>query len=508
MSYQTKVKGISKEAAEFLDEFASLYSNIERRYYVDVFKNKETRGGLKKSYTKTYQITARHYNAIAINTDGKIKSKEELQKLYIEEVKEKIKIVSKTIEKKTDQKNKTFDRLNKVIDKYGINDVRTKKVLKKYKNLKFYIHQKKRKLRNLNHKLKRLTDKKNSICFGSKELFLKQYNLQENGYSSHSEWKKDWVSRRNAQFTFVGSKDESYGNVNCQYDLDNNMHIKVPEALVSKYGATVKIENVVFKYGQKEIDNAKLTYNGLTTGGKPKKYYNSAITYRFMKKNGDWYIIATVNVEEPKLVTSKFDGTIGVDLNAGFISVCEVDRHGNYLDSFDMPINMYNRTSEQVKASIGDAVKSLVAYAISKGKIICIEDLDFSKQKTKLTECGTKYSRMLSGLTYSTFKTMLISRAKRFGVEVKSINPAFTSVIGHFKFMKRYGLSSHRAAAMVIARRGLEFKRIERLSYNTEFETKALPINKTRRQQWSNLSYQSKKKYHFNDKIELLKICV
>lgn len=507
LSYQTKVKGISKDTSEFLDEIASLYSSIEREFYIDVFKNKKTRGGLKRPYTQKHQITARHYNAIAINTDGKIKSKEELQKLYIEEVNEKIKIVSKNIEKKLDQKSKTFDRLQRFINRYGVNDIRTKKVLKKYKYLKFYIHQKKRKLRNLNHKLKRLLEKRNSICFGSKKLFLKQFNLQDNGYSSHSEWKRDWVNSRNSQFTFVGSKDESYGNQSCQYDLENNIHIRVPDSLIDKYGPTVKIENVVFKYGQKELDMAKIAYNGFTKGGKPKKYYK-AISYRFMKKNNDWYIIATVDVEEPKVVTSKFDGAIGVDLNEGFISVCEVDRYGNYLKSFDIPINMYNRTSKQVKASIGDAVKELVDYSISKGKIMCIEDLDFSKQKSKLTECGVKYSRMLSGLTYSTFKTMLISRARRFGVEVKSVNPSFTSVIGHFKFMKKYGLSSHGAAAMVIARRGLDFKRIERLTYNTEFETKALPINKTRRQQWSNLSYQSKKKYQFNDKIELLKICV
>ena len=226
-----------------------------------------------------------------------------------------------------------------------------------------------------------------------------------------------------------------------------------------------------------------------------------------MKKNKDWYIIATVEVDEPTVKTSIFGGAIGIDLNAGFLSVCEVDRFGNYLNTFDIKVNMYNRTSEQVKASISDAVKYIIDYALKTGKSISIEDLDFSKKKAVLTECGTKYSRMLSGLTYSTFRSMLESRAKRFGVEVIKVNPAFTSLIGHFKFMKKYGISSHSSASMVIARRGLRFNNIEKVVYGTDFENKDLPLNKTRRQQWSNLSYQTKKFCSFNDRIELLKVC-
>ena len=138
LSYQTKVKGISKEVSEFLDEFASLYSNIERRYYVDVFKNKETRGGLKKSYTKTYQITARHYNAIAINTDGKIKSKEEIISeemgvLYVALTRAKERLIvtgiSKDLEKDLKEKEELLslyfkeDKINNNIFMYRNKDI-------------------------------------------------------------------------------------------------------------------------------------------------------------------------------------------------------------------------------------------------------------------------------------------------------------------------------------------------------------------------------------------------
>jgi hypothetical protein len=38
------------------------------------------------------------------------------------------------------------------------------------------------------------------------------------------------------------------------------------------------------------------------------------------------------------------------------------------------------------------------------------------------------------------------------------VNPAYTSVIGRFKYMKKYGLSVHESAALVIGRRGLGYQ--------------------------------------------------
>ena len=41
---------------------------------------------------------------------------------------------------------------------------------------------------------------------------------------------------------------------------------------------------------------------------------------------------------------------------------------------------------------------------------------------------------------------------------LKKVNPAYTSVIGRFKYAKMYGLSVHEAASFVIGRRGLDFE--------------------------------------------------
>ena len=60
---------------------------------------------------------------------------------------------------------------------------------------------------------------------------------------------------------------------------------------------------------------------------------------------------------------------------------------------------------------------------------------------------------MLSSFSYGKIKAYFISRGYRQGVEIHQVNPAYSSVIGRVKFMERYGLTVHQAAALVLARR-------------------------------------------------------
>ena len=92
-------------------------------------------------------------------------------------------------------------------------------------------------------------------------------------------------------------------------------------------------------------------------------------------------------------------------------------------------------------------------YAREAGKPIVIEKLDFRQKKAALEGESRRYSRMLSSFSYGKIKAYFISRGYRQGVEVHQVNPAFSSMIGRVKFMERYGLTVHQAAALVLARR-------------------------------------------------------
>ena len=118
-----------------------------------------------------------------------------------------------------------------------------------------------------------------------------------------------------------------------------------------------------------------------------------------------------------------------------------------------MPLVTYGKSTHQAEALIGDAVAGVVEYARDAGKPIVIEKLDFRQKKSVLEGENRKYSRMLSSFAYGKVKGYLISRGYRQGVEVHQVNPAFSSVMGRIKFMERYGLSVHQAAALVLARR-------------------------------------------------------
>lgn len=488
VTYQTKNK--DNAASMYFDRFAEFFGRLERALFVDQYIRKLPLGELKKSYISRHQITARQFNSINYNLKGKVSSLEEIQKDRIGDLRYKIDSVIKWLDKKLKQKEKLYKQLLKAkpSDKKFFN------VVEKYRKLKFSIHHKKRRLRNLGQKLDSL--KKDieqgivRICFGSKKLFKAQHYLEENDFKTFAEWLKAWRSKRNSQFFVVGSKDETFGNQSCTYDKDNALKLRVANELVGEFGKYVTLSGVIFPYGQEHLDKAKEFRVVQDSEGKKKKEFQ-AISYRFVRKNDAWYINASLNKDYPASTTRISLGAIGVDVNAGFIVAVEIDRFGNPLKEIKYPIGMYNRSSEQVAADIGNAVKELALYAKKAGKPIIIEDLDFGKKKKQLRETGAKYSRMLSGFTYSKFKQILSSRAGREGVEVIPKSPFATSMIGHFKFMARYGLSSHGAAACAIARKGLGLK-LETPVSDTVIELPKFKRNTKVSSRWSSIAKKLK----------------
>ena len=164
-------------------------------------------------------------------------------------------------------------------------------------------------------------------------------------------------------------------------------------------------------------------------------------------------MFVTTKMAPVPAVTDRRRGAIGVDLNAGHLTVTETDSSGYWLRSWRVPLVTYGKTGHQAEALIEDAVAGVVEHARQAGKPVVIERLDFKRKKAQLEGESPKYARMLSSFSYGKVKAYFISRGHRNGVEVFQVNPAYSSVIGRVKFMERYGLSVHQAAALVLARR-------------------------------------------------------
>ena len=238
------------------------------------------------------------------------------------------------------------------------------------------------------------------------------------------------------------------------------MRLRLPDCLAGQHGQYVTIQGVYFAYGHEQVlaaldSNADYGRCRREHGEKAARgsELGQAISYRFKRDGKGWRVFATTAMTDAPVVTDLSRGAVGVDLNADHLAVCETDASGNYAYAFNVPLVAHGKFRHQAEAIIGDAVAVVVAYARKAGKPIVMERLDFRQKKAVLEGESRKYSRMLSSFSYGKTKACFISRGHREGVEVHQVNPAFSSVIGRVKFMERYGLSVHQAAALVLARR-------------------------------------------------------
>ena len=181
--------------------------------------------------------------------------------------------------------------------------------------------------------------------------------------------------------------------------------------------------------------------------------FGQAISYRFKRDAKGWRVFATTELPEVEITTDRRRGAIGVDLNADHLAV------------------VGNRCEWQLRESVAGAAGDLRqkppsgggvdwrrgggcgGYARGVGKPLVVEKLDFRQKKAVLEGESRKYSRMLTSFAYGKIKAYFISRGYREGVEIIEVNPAYSSVVGRVKFMERYGLTVHQAAALVLARR-------------------------------------------------------
>ena len=330
------------------------------------------------------------------------------------------------------------------------------------------VHGKRRRLANLKFRLAGLEADlaagRVRLCFGSKKLWRKQHHLEQNGYASHEEWQQDWRDVRSNEFFVLGSRDETAGRQLCVASVNDDgtltLRLRMPDSLAGRHGKYLVVPNVRFAYGHEKVlaalgSNTEYVVYRREHGEKEARVtaLGQAISYRFKRDSKGWRVFATTELPEVEVTTDRRRGAVGVDLNADHLAVAETDASGNCINAWRVPLVTYGKNTNQAEALIGDAVASVVQYAREVGKPIVIERLDFRQKKAVLEGESHRYSRMLSSFSYGKIKAYFVSRSYRQGVEIHQVNPAYSSVLGRVKFMERYGLTVHQAAALVLARR-------------------------------------------------------
>ena len=395
--------------------------------------------GPKRDRVREYGIPARMFNAVRVSLEGKVSGARESQLLHIETLKGMVRRAGRELA----SAGKKGDRHR--------------------------VHQKMRRLDNLRSRLARVEADMAAglvrLCFGGRKLWrASQRYLEANGYGSHAEWLAGWRDARSGEFFVLGSRDETGGCQLCVAGIAGDgsltLRLRMPDCLAGEHGKYVVLEDVKFAYGHGQVlaalqANLEFAECRRKHGDKAVRVTSrgQAISYRFKRDEKGWRVFVTTKMAPVPAATDRGRGAIGVDLNADHLAVAETDASGNYLRAWRVPLVTYGRSSHQAEALIGDAVANVVEHARQAGKPVVIERLDFKQKKAQLEGESRRYSRMLSSFSYGKIKAYFISRGYRQGVEVVQVNPAYSSVIGRVKFMERYGLSVHQAAALVLARR-------------------------------------------------------
>ena len=279
----------------------------------------------------------------------------------------------------------------------------------------------------------RVKDKK--VIFGGKKNWKKLVKKE----LSNQEWK----SKRDNQIYARGDITKK-GNPNIRL-LDRN----------SDFYLRVTVGNRQFEE-YKLFTPTKFREQLMSLFGSGNSY-----NVRLLKKDARHYkVIIDYEVENPQTVIDFSNGVIGIDVNPDRVAISDIRRDGNLIYSFSILNNrMFFASTNKRDYEIGCIVKQITQYALNRNKGIVFENLKFKKE---FENQGRKFNRIKSNFVWKKLLTLLERKCIEIGIQYKKVNPAFTSVIGKFKYQKMYNLSIHESASYVIGRRGLGFN--EKLS--------------------------------------------
>jgi len=181
--------------------------------------------------------------------------------------------------------------------------------------------------------------------------------------------------------------------------------------------------------------------------------YTITIVRRIIK--GDLRHFAHVSYEIPKpdLKYGFKNGAIGLDFNYNFVSLCNVDKKASLKSYQEIKFgNLHLYRKDKRMDYISYKMDKVVNYCINKRKGLIIEDLSFEQNFSY----NKKLNRKLSNFKKRALD-LLERKCIKEGVSMRKVYPAYTSLIGKYKYLRSHNLSTHVLASYVIARRGLGF---------------------------------------------------
>ena len=268
-----------------------------------------------------------------------------------------------------------------------------------------------------NHVKNGTIEKPQKIIFGGKNIF----QMRTSGKIS----KKRWQQLRNNQLLSRGERREK-GNLNLRFVVfEGTLHLRV------------------------NVGTRKWIYIPAFLSKEVNRFLRGTQPYgvRIIRRDEKYEL--RVNFEETHNVQVNFrKGAIGLDFNHATIDLAVTNSQGQFKKSHTIHCSELTSSRKHKRAwLVGNLAKRVIRFAKYWKRGLVIERLkDVARGQSNQHK-----------FVHRKFHQAIIRRAKREGVEIRIINPAFTSVIGKWKYAPYYQLTVHQAAALVIARRGQGF---------------------------------------------------
>ncbi len=269
------------------------------------------------------------------------------------------------------------------------------------------------------------------VVFGTKQLFRQRIL----GKISKDEFK----IRRDSSFCCIGKRQ----GINLNLKLHSDMTLRI-HTFSKEKGQKWLIIRFTVNYTQEKWFNDILKL----------ELYQVEVVQRIKKGNIRYYAHVSYELPKKEPIHGFENGAVGLDLNYNFISLSNVDKYGKFISYHEISFrNLHSYRKYKREDYISYKMDRVVNYCINKRKGLIIENLFFTQEFSY----GKKLNRKLSNFKTSALDLLERKCVKR-GIAIKKVHPAYTSLIGKYKYSRLYNLSTHVLASYVITRKGLGFK--------------------------------------------------
>ncbi|RKO65809.1 IS200/IS605 family accessory protein TnpB-related protein [Desulfofundulus salinus] len=424
-----------------------------------------SREELKKEGQKLFGINSRFCDDAILKAKAIIESQRELLALEIEETGTKLARAMKKLNRAEKDLDKTVEANDPV----------------KIEKAERTVHGRKARVKKLSDKLDELKTHQNNgtiptVIFGGRSLWKRVCK----GRVTKEEWRN---ARQNR--LYARGDETKGGNPNIKISYRNGeFALSVTVSHLSEQTGTdsrgrpvmTKAPRVTGKLWLPEKHRLKVWE--LLLSGTP---YNIEL---IRSRDGRYRVHITFTIAAPEPVTNPNRGYLGMDTNPDGVALANVNYFGQpepwpegfavpypkalhkFAGEFQMTVHpngfLYIKVPELAYSRgyrrtylIGVLAKVVVDIAKALGKPIALEELDLGKDRL---DTDRKFNRMAANFPFKKIIEAVTRRAFKEGIVVKPVRPAHTSTIGYYKYMERYGVIIHHAAALTIARRAIGFK--------------------------------------------------